>query len=432
MENRDHVVGDSGSAEAATPGERLLLEVTAASHAIEPDRVEDLARHAAGSIGGRDCEIYLVDAGQESLVRSRCGEPDRSSFSIDGTLPGRAFRDVTIVATTPENDAAGRRLWAPLLDGVDRFGVIGVTFDEDSDWTRRHLAALAALMAGVLLSKSALTDCIVRSARLRPMDLAAELRWALMPPLTCRSPQVTLAGTLEPAYEIAGDAFDYAINGEVAHLAIFDAVGHGLEASRLASLAIASYRHSRRSDAGLVDTYQAMDEVIADQFGDSKFVTGQLAQLHLGTGRLQCLNAGHPQPLRLRARGVQELDSEIRLPLGLASAGRDIDLHHPAELREATLEPGDSVLFFSDGVTEARSAGGEEFGTDRLGDLLARTPYDESAAETARRLMHALLDHSARHLRDDATLLLLRWAGPKNLDQGQGSAAVSTSPSNAS
>jgi serine phosphatase RsbU (regulator of sigma subunit) len=81
------------------------------------------------------------------------------------------------------------------------------------------------------------------------------------------------------------------------------------------------------------------------------------------------------------------------------------------------LEPGDTVLFFSDGVIEARSADGEHFGTDRLGDLLARAPYDERPAETARRLMHALLHHTHRELQDDATLLLLRWAGPSNPDR---------------
>jgi hypothetical protein len=413
MENRDQFVGESGSADATTPAEQVLLHYTAASHVIEPDRTEDLAGHAARSIGGRDCEIYLVDMAQESLVRVGCGEPIRTSFSVDGTLPGRAFRDVAIVSATPGDEESGRRLWAPLLDGVDRFGVIGVTFEEDNDWTRRYLAALAALTASLLLSKSALTDCIVRSARLSAMDLAAELRWSLMPPLTCRTSEVALAGILQPAYEIAGDAFDYAINGDLAHLAIFDAVGHGLEASRLANLAVVSYRHSRRIDAGLVEAYQAMDDVITDQFGDSMFVTGQLAQLHLGSGHLHWLNAGHPQPLRLRARRVRELDADILLPLGLASAEPGFSPHRRVELRQAVLEPGDSVLFFSDGAIEARSADRAQFGVDRLGDLLARVPDDERPPETVRRLMQAVLQHSDRRLRDDATLLLVRWAGPR-------------------
>jgi Stage II sporulation protein E (SpoIIE) len=412
IENRDQFIGGSGSASPATPGERLLLHVTAASHVHEPDRTEDLAREAAQIIGGRDCEIYVVDASQEALVRLGCGEPGRTQLSIDGTLPGRAFRDLAIVAASPANEGAGRRLWAPVLDGADRCGVIGVTFDEDNDWSRRYLAALAALVASLLLSKSALTDCIVRSARLRPMDLAAELRWALLPPLTCRTPQVVVAGILEPAYDIAGDAFDYALSGTMAQVAIFDAVGHGLEASRLANLAIASYRHSRRTGVGLVDTYEAMDEVITDQFGDSKFVTGQLAELELATGRLQWLNAGHPQPLRLRTRAVRELDADVLLPLGLATAGRRLPTDKPAELRVAVLEPGDGVLFFSDGVIESRSVEGDEFGIERLTDLLARTPDEERPAETARRLMRAVLDHSDGRLRDDATLLLLRWVGP--------------------
>jgi serine phosphatase RsbU (regulator of sigma subunit) len=77
------------------------------------------------------------------------------------------------------------------------------------------------------------------------------------------------------------------------------------------------------------------------------------------------------------------------------------------------LEPGDTLLFFTDGVTEARSPEGEEFGRGRLGDLLVRAvASDEVPAETMRRLSHAVLEHQQGRLQDDATLLMLRWKGP--------------------
>jgi serine phosphatase RsbU (regulator of sigma subunit) len=78
-----------------------------------------------------------------------------------------------------------------------------------------------------------------------------------------------------------------------------------------------------------------------------------------------------------------------------------------------SLEPGDRVLFFTDGVVEARSATGELFGKERLGDLLVRASADaNSASETMRRLVHAVLGHQGSSLRDDATLLLLEWRRP--------------------
>ena len=64
------------------------------------------------------------------------------------------------------------------------------------------------------------------------------MRWGLLPPLTFTSPDVTIAGFLQPSQGIAGDAFDYGVTGRIASVAIFDAMGHGLEASRMANVAV--------------------------------------------------------------------------------------------------------------------------------------------------------------------------------------------------
>jgi serine phosphatase RsbU (regulator of sigma subunit) len=131
------------------------------------------------------------------------------------------------------------------------------------------------------------------------MGLAAEMQWQLLPPLTFVTPRVVIAGLLEPAYEVAGDAFDYALNGDTAHLAVIDPVGHDITASVLA------------------------------------------------------------------------------------------------------------------GVTEGRNLAGEPFGEARLADLLVRaTLAGQPAAETMRRLAHAILAHQGRTPRDDATMVFLEWPGP--------------------
>src|SRR5205085_9427437 len=122
----------------------------------------------------------------------------------------------------------------------------------------------------------------------------------------------------EPAYDIAGDTFDYAINGDVAHFAVFDAIGHGLEASQIANLAVGSYRNSRRHDAELPDILLEMDRVVSSAFGDKRFVTVQVGTLTLGTGELRLLNAGHPPPLLLReGRDAGDIPCHPCLPVGL-------------------------------------------------------------------------------------------------------------------
>ena len=229
------------------------------------------------------------------------------------------------------------------------------------------------------------------------------MRWSMLPPLTYSGPGVNIAGVLEPAYHIAGDTFDYGVNRGVVHIAILDAMGHGLEASVMASLAVSSYRHSRRAGLDLDEMVQAMDDALASQFPADRFVTAQLATLDATTGRLRYVSAGHPAPMLVRnGRVIGDLPTASAPPVGLA-------LGVP-EVQVAALEPGDRLLFLSDGAIEARSPEGELFGRERLGGLLERAVASGlPSSEVMRRLMHALLAHQQGHLQDDATLLLLEW-----------------------
>src|SRR3546814_19526735 len=92
-----------------------------------------------------------------------------------------------------------------------------------------------------------------------PFSLAAEMRWALLPPLTFPAPEASIAGFLQPSHGIAGAVFDYAVTKRPAHLAILDAIDHGLEASRKANVAVASYRSSRRPGADPAGSPVALD-----------------------------------------------------------------------------------------------------------------------------------------------------------------------------
>ncbi len=242
------------------------------------------------------------------------------------------------------------------------------------------------------------------------MTLAAELRWGMLPPLTFTGEHVGIACVLEPAYEVAGDAFDYAVNGGVLHLGIFDAMGHGLEASRMASLTVAAYRWARRRQLDLPETFRAMDEALSAEFGDEQFVTAQFGTLDPGRGTLLWLNAGHPAPLLLRGGRVStELRAPPLLPLGLGDVATSV--------AESSLEPGDRLLFFTDGVVEARSPGGERFGQQRLVDFTRRALADEQTlAETVRRLVRSVQGHRYGSLDDDATILLVEWHPPGRTD----------------
>ena len=203
------------------------------------------------------------------------------------------------------------------MDSAERLGVLGITVDAENDdaelWT-----AFASVIGETMVSKTAYGDRINRTRRPRGVTLAAEMRWALLPPLTFRSPYVEISGVLEPAYDIAGDTFDYSVNGNILSLAVLDAMGHGLEASQIANLAVSEYRRGRQSELTLGELLHSMDDVVASQFGSSRFVTGQLAEFDLRSGRLTVVNAGHPPPILFRGgRDIGDLPCRPCPPMGL-------------------------------------------------------------------------------------------------------------------
>lgn len=388
-------------------GELAIGALLEGSHRLAPDDVAPAVSRCLASLGMADAGVYIVDLDQRTLVPvAGTAEPSPEPVDIDGTLPGQAFRTEEVLHETLPG-GAGVRLWIPLIDGADRVGVLGVTVAEAGEVTVRRARHIASITASLVVSKSAFGDHLILTRRRRDTDLAAELRWSMLPPLTFTNDRVAVAGMLEPAYEIAGDAFDYAVNGSVAHVAILDAMGHGLEASRMANLAVGAYRHSRRHGLDLLATFTAIDSAVADQFGSEKFVTGQLARLDLDTGALNWVNAGHPHPLVWRdGQPLDDLRCETSLPMGLGSV--------PAGAAKVTLEPGDAVLFLTDGVIEARSPDGELFGRSRLARLWLQAKEEgDVPAETLRRLCHSVLDHQRGRLQDDATLLLVVWSGPR-------------------
>jgi hypothetical protein len=226
------------------------------------------------------------------------GVPPRQELSVDGSLAGRAFRQVEMVSSPSHSRT--KRLWVPLLDGVERLGVVELVLDEVTPAVQDEMRAFVGLIAELVVVNDDYTDIFAQLRRRKTMSLAAEIQWDLLPPLTFASDRVVVSGALEPAYDIGGDTFDYAVNGPTVDLMVLDAVGHGLPAALLASAAVGAYHHARRDMRDLPDVAAAMNAVIASEFSDSRFATAAIARLHLDTGQLRWVNAGHPDPLIVR------------------------------------------------------------------------------------------------------------------------------------
>jgi hypothetical protein len=378
-----------------------------ASGTAPPERLPAIAAAAARALS-LDVVVQLIDHEQRTLVS--VGPAARAGRQrLDSTMAGRAFRTQRILSSDREDRP---RLWVPLIHGADRLGVLEVLLNDPTDLNdptlRQQCQWFAGLLAHLLASMSPYGDELERPRRRRPLAPSAELIWQQLPPLTAATGSFVLAGMLEPCYEVGGDAFDFALSARTVSLAIFDAVGHGMPAALMSAAALAGYRSARRDGRSVHDQASNIDGVIADGFPGSAFVTGVLAEVDLGSGRLRYVNAGHPAPLLLRqGRVVKELTDGRRLPFGL-------DTPAPTVAQES-LEPGDWLALYTDGITEARDACGSWFGEGRLHEFLTRAiAAAQPPAETVRRLTEAVLTHQGSLLQDDASVVLARWSDTGN------------------
>jgi serine phosphatase RsbU (regulator of sigma subunit) len=398
------------------------------SHLLQPDDVTAALAEAARPFGLSEPRVYLADMQQlhlmplpENQAQAGQGQAVEEPLPIETTTAGLAYRTVAVQhdpagpapasrAAQAGRDGRARRVWIPMADGADLLGVLGLTAADAGDDTLARCRALASLAGLMVTAKSGHSDIYARAQRSQKMSLQAEMIWALLPPRAFATERVLLSAFLEPAYEAGGDAFDYSMLGDRLHVSVFDALGHNLAAGLLTSVCMASCRSTRRSDGSLAQIVTLADEAIARQFGDYRFVTALLADLDVGTGQLTWIARGHPAPLLIRGnRTVTELVRPPQLPLGLALID---DPHGDIEIAVHTeqLEPGDRVLFYTDGVTEGHTTGGTPFGVERLGEfVIEHTAAGTPAPEMMRQLNHELMAHQSGALRDDATVVMVEW-----------------------
>ena len=377
----------------------------------DPDSVPQIVRTLARQLlNASDVVLYLIDFAQVSLepVADPAVHADTppASETVLGTMAGRAFLTQGPVLAGRED---GVRVWVPVIEGSDRTGVLALTVPSSTDETVHACTDLGLLTGYLIAVNTKATDVYNLRRRRRSLSLAASLQWDLLPPLVLRTDRVVIAGLVEPAYEVGGDCFDYAVNGSTCDVAVFDAMGHNLRSAMIAALTVGSYRHSRREGHTLEMMHRELDSTMAAEFQDLSFATGQLARIDLDTGSLTFTNAGHPLPLLVRnGQVVRALSCRPTLPWGLNSLlGQPLNVTTAME----SLEPGDSILFYSDGVIDAHSHSGDPFGVIGLSDFMGRSASNELEPEqVVRQLTRAVLEHHQNKLADDATFVLVQWS----------------------
>jgi hypothetical protein len=199
------------------------------------------------------------------------------------------------------------------------------------------------------------------------------------------------------AADIGGDLYEAVDTPYGVRMIIGDVRGKGLDAVRLASIVLGSYRHVAYERADLRAIVADLDRAVARSVGDEDFVTAALVEERGGT--LTIVNCGHPPPLLLRRGEVIELDPPAPAPpLGFMPVVRP---------RVERLEPGDRLLFYTDGLAEARRDGQFFPTAGRAWRLLGHGTVGDGLAS----LESALIEWVRGQLDDDIALVLMEYAG---------------------
>ncbi|MFC7814054.1 PP2C family protein-serine/threonine phosphatase [Streptomyces sp. NPDC057367] len=373
---------------------------TAAPHQL----LDAVRRVLAEHYGAQSVELLMADYGLTVLQPVSVLPHTMEPISVHSSAAGRAFG-----AQEPFVERAGdgmARLHVPVTVRGDRLGVLSVTLP-DGDQAATVLAELgdvAQVLAHEVVVAERDTDVYTQARRRDRLTLAAEMQWQLLPGRSCARPEYELGAQLEPAYAIFGDNFDWSATADHLMLYVTNGMGEGTEASVLTNLAISALRNARRAGLPLADQAVLADQALYAHYRGQCYLSVLMLDFELATGRVSVVDAGSPRMLRLRDGVVDRVELEAQLPLGMFDETDYVS-------QELYAEPGDRLIFVSDGVYGTASPRGEAYGDAALARAIQATRL-LPAAEVPRAVLRELADHRGRSASDDDALVVcLDWLG---------------------
>ncbi len=371
----------------------------------------------------RGAILLLEGSPPEPVIKastSRQGEPlsrisrsisrrvieEKVSLLIPNVLDDVRFKSEDSILASGIRSAMCAPLWFTAT-GEGKDSVIGLVYVDSLQHSHsfgeddlRVLTALANVAAAKIENVRLLEESLEKRRMEEDMRMAAEIQTGLLPREAPDVPGYQVVGCNQPCRTVGGDYYDFATEEGRLLIALGDVSGKGTGAALLMTVLRAAVRAHWTEDS-LGDAVARINRTVCQNVPSNKFVTFFVATLEPASGQLRYVNAGHNPPLLIRADGEVESLHAGGMVLGLFEGV-------PYEAGRVQMRPGDTLLAYSDGVTETWSPEGDEYGEEKLSAFAVGNRGLDAAS-----LQDAILGdiesfEAGARATDDRTLVVLR------------------------
>ncbi len=341
--------------------------------------------------------LYLLVEGEISIIKA---ETEVLSF----TERGYCFGEVALIDDKPRSATIKTNTFTRLLR-IDR---------DDFFQALSHIPLIGRGMFRVLNNKIR-NDLEVQMSAIRKeiaqeesMRLAAQVQQSILPNEEIKHPCITSAGYCQPTNSIGGDYYDYLyLPDKQIGIFIGDVMGHGFHSAMVAAMTKSCIQTQIQFDASVPEVMKAVKRVTEEDAQTFIYMTCCYVIIHQDN-RFEFANAGHPAMLLYRKSSTEFIELEAQFtPIGIALPDQNSITHYHST--EAVWEPGDLLVLYSDGITEAFNTEAEMYGIERFKDLLAEN-CDLSPSEIRTEILSDLEAYQqGANLHDDITLVVTKF-----------------------
>ncbi len=408
---------------------RLLLDITnTISRSLDLDEVLNLVMDTLGSLLPYDAAgIYLIEFGAESkdpyifkskVIRGydisfRLVEPRlRMGEGFLGTVAqsGKPIISEDVSADPRYFEARSRtrsEMIAPIISNDRVIGVFDLESDHLAEYDEDDLAVLNLLAShvAIIIEKVQLHEHMVEKKRIEAqLEIARQVQLELLPDRDPQLKDFDISAYVFPTEEVSGDYYDWVkIFDDQIGIVVADAVGKGIPAALLMSFLRASLRASVQVGYAPHIAMSKVNNLLWDSVEDHQFITAIYGILDETNRTLVFSNAGHNPPLLMSADGTFRYVEYGDTPLGMFYDAR---FHQHFIL----FEPGQTMVIYTDGITEASDDAGEEYGQERLAKIV-HAGLDLPAKKMIDHIRKDVADFTGRKfLDDDGTLFIIKSA----------------------